>query len=110
MIYYAPLLYVFYETYINDLMEISHQDQLIAFAQQEYKQFLNAVQELNGDHLNWHPRGNGHELLLTLIDQLQILKSQPGKVLIDFTNTQGYVVVEPAYQVHKPSKKAVGAI
>ncbi|XRD26772.1 hypothetical protein AABM34_11080 [Lysinibacillus fusiformis] len=100
----------FYETYMNDLEQIPHQDKLIAFVQQEYSQFLQAVQELNDYHFNWHPRGNGHELLITLIDQLQILKSQPGKVVIDFMNTQGYVVVEPAYPVHKPSKKAVGAI
>jgi len=100
----------FYETYIDDLKQIPHQDKLIAFAQQEYKQFMQAVQELNDYHYNWHPRGNGHELLLNLIDHLQILKSQPGKVLIDFSNTHSYVMVEPAYQVHKPSKKAVGAL
>ncbi|MGA3675862.1 hypothetical protein [Lysinibacillus agricola] len=32
--------------------------------EREYKQFLQAVRELNDYHLNWHPRGHGHELLL----------------------------------------------
>ncbi|WP_155591020.1 hypothetical protein [Lysinibacillus cavernae] len=100
----------FYETYLHDLAQIHHNEKLIAFVQQEYTQFIEAVQELNDYHFNWHPRGNGHEQLLKLIDHLQILKSHPGKVLIDFTNTQGYVIVEPAYLVYKPTKKAVGAI
>ncbi|MEA0562476.1 hypothetical protein [Lysinibacillus irui] len=98
----------FYETYIQDLAP--QHDKLIAFVQQEYAQFIGAVQELNNDHFNWHPRGNGHELLLKLIDHLQLIKSHPGKVLIDFTNSHDYVIVQPAYFVHKPTKKAVGAL
>ncbi|WDU81619.1 MULTISPECIES: hypothetical protein [Lysinibacillus] len=98
----------FYETYLHDLAP--HHDKLIAFVQQEYAQFIAAVQALNDYHFNWHPRGNGHELLLQLIDHLQLLKSQPGKVLIDFTNKHDYVIVEPAYLIDKPTKKAVGAL
>ncbi|MEX3743622.1 hypothetical protein [Lysinibacillus xylanilyticus] len=91
----------FYETYLEDLSRVAHEDKLIHFVEREYKQFLKAVRELNNYHLNWHPRGHGHELLLGLIDNLQLLKSRPSKVLIDFSNSHRYIVVEPSYHVFK---------
>lgn len=68
------------------------------------------MKELNEYHLNWHPRGNGHELLLELIDNLQLLKSRPGKVLIDFSNPHSYVVVDSSYRSFKQAQKAVQAL
>jgi hypothetical protein len=101
----------FYETYLEDLSQIAHKDkQLINFVEREYHQFLEAVKELNDYHLNWHPRGNGHELLLELIDNLQLLKSQPGKVLIDFSNSHSYVVVGPSYRMFEEAQKKVQAL
>lgn len=67
------------------------------YVEREYAQFLQAVKALNEYHLNWHPRGNGHEQLLEIINNLQILKSNPGNVLIDFSNNHGYVILEPVY-------------
>ncbi|MCL1694811.1 hypothetical protein [Lysinibacillus sp. BPa_S21] len=88
----------FYEIYLEDLSQVAHKDkQLIHFVEREYQQFLEAVKELNEYHLNWHPRGNGHQQLLELIDNLQLLKSRPGKVLMDFSNPHSYAVVEPSY-------------
>ncbi|MGE7999768.1 hypothetical protein ACQKOF_14025 [Lysinibacillus sp. NPDC093190] len=101
----------FYETYLEDLSQVAHKDkQLINFVEREYQQFLEAVKELNDYHLNWHPRGNGHELLLELIDNLQLLRSRPGKVLIDFSNSHSHVVVEPSYRIFKQAQKTVQAL
>ncbi|WP_427110490.1 hypothetical protein [Lysinibacillus xylanilyticus] len=101
----------FYETYIEDLSQVANKNkELINFVEREYQQFLEAVKELNDYHLNWHPRGNGHELLLKLIDNLQLLKSRPGKVLIDFSNSHSYVVVESPYSMFKQAQKAVQAL
>ncbi|MFJ8103191.1 hypothetical protein [Lysinibacillus sp. NPDC096212] len=101
----------FYETYLEDLSQVAHKNkQLINFVEREYHQFLKAVKELNEYHLNWHPRGNGHELLLELIDNLQLLKSRPGKVLIDFSNSHSYIVVDPSYHIVKPAQKTVQAL
>lgn len=97
----------FYETYIHDLAPIPYTEQLMAFVQQEYTQFLQAVQALNDVHFNWHPRGNGHNKLLQLIADLQMIKSHPGKLLIDFANTHNYVVVKPAYLPAKPAQQAL---
>lgn len=94
----------FYETYLADLTllisinrESNKSLNLKKYVEREYVHFLQAVNALNDYHLNWHPRGNGHEQLLRIIDNLQILKSKPGNVLIDFSNNHGYVIVEPAY-------------
>lgn len=101
----------FYETYLEDLAQIVPKNkQLINFVEHEYHQFLEAVKELNEYHLNWHPRGNGHELLLELIDNLQLLKSRPGKVLIDFSKPHSYVVVDPSYRIFKQEQKTVQAL
>ncbi|KOS64417.1 hypothetical protein FJQ98_12380 [Lysinibacillus agricola] len=104
----------FYETYLEDLSTSDEAKQenakLINFVEREFKQFLQAVSELNDYHLNWHPRGNGHELLLELIDNLQLLKSRPGKVIIDFSNAHGYIVVEPSYRFIKQDGETVQAL
>ncbi|MFJ7733993.1 hypothetical protein ACIQXF_19210 [Lysinibacillus sp. NPDC097231] len=100
----------FYETYLADLSRITQDDKLINLVEREYKQFLQAVKELNAVHLNWHPRGNGHELLLELINNLQLLKTRPGKVLIDFYNSHIYAVVEPSYHFFKQTKQTVKAL
>ncbi|MFJ3386764.1 hypothetical protein [Lysinibacillus sp. NPDC086135] len=101
----------FYGTYLEDLSQVAPKNkQLINFVEREYHQFLEAVKELNEYHLNWHPRGNGHELLLELIDNLQLLKSRPGKVLIDFSNPHSYVVVDPSYRIFKQAQKTVQAL
>jgi len=101
----------FYEVYLDDLSRVAHKNkQLINFVEREYHQFLKAVKELNDYHLNWHPRGNGHELLLELIDNLQLLKSRPGKVLMDFSHSHSYVVVEPSYRIFKQTQKMIQAL
>lgn len=100
----------FYEIYLEDLSRVVHKNkQLINFVEREYHQFLKAVKELNDNHLNWHPRGKGHELLLELIDNLQLLKSRPGKVLMDFSHSHSYVVVESSYPIYKPAEKTIQA-
>lgn len=104
----------FYITYLEDLSLVVHTNQdtnkildLIKYVKHEYEHFLESVKELNDYHLNWHPRGNGHQLLLQLIEQLQILKSKPGTVLVDFTNSNGYVIVESANSFVAKVKKAL---
>lgn len=94
----------YYETYLADLTmqiatncEINKWMNLKKYVEREYEQFLQSVTELTEYHLNWHPRGNGHEQLLQIINNLQILKSKPGNVLIDLSNNHGYVIVEPVY-------------
>lgn len=107
----------FYETYIADLTllisinrESNKSLNLKKYVEREYAQFLQAVKELNDYHLNWHPRGNGHEQLLKIIDNLQILKSKPGNVLIDFSNNHGYVIVEPAYLLIEQTSSTAQAL
>lgn len=100
----------FYETYLEDLSRIAQDNKLISLVEREYKHFLQAVKELNDYHLNWHPRGNGHELLLQLIDNLQLLKSRPGKMLTDFSNSHSYAVVEPSYRLFKGTRQNVRAL
>jgi hypothetical protein len=104
----------FYHTYLEELSAVVHTNQdskkiihLIKYIECEYAQFLQSVKELNDYHLNWHPRGNGHQLLLQLIEQLQILKSKPGSVLVDFSNSNGYVIVESANTFIAKAKKAL---
>ncbi|MFC9540084.1 hypothetical protein ACFTQ7_09405 [Lysinibacillus sp. NPDC056959] len=100
----------FYEVYVEDLSRVVYKNkQLINFIEREYHQFLKAVKELNDNHLNWHPRGKGHELLLELIDNLQLLKSRPGKVLMDFSQSYSYVVVESSYLINKQGQKTIQA-
>lgn len=101
----------FYETYLEDLSQVAHKDKrLINFVEREYHQFIEAVKGLNDYHLNWHPRGNGHKLLLELIDNLQLLRSRPGKILIDFSISHDYGVVEPSYPIFKQTQKTVQAL
>ncbi|MFB7157258.1 hypothetical protein [Lysinibacillus sp. NPDC056232] len=101
----------FYEVYVEDLSQVAHKNkQLINFVEQEYHQFLKAVKELNDYHLNWHPRGNGHQLLVELIDNLQLLKSRPGKVLMDFSNSHSCVVVERSFPIFKQTQKTKQAL
>lgn len=104
----------FYQTYLQDLSLLIQENQdyskiqhLIDYVEREYAQFLQSVKELNDYHLNWHPRGNGHQLLLQRIEQLQILKSKPGSVLVDFSNHHGYVIVESANSLKRKTKKAL---
>ena len=100
----------FYETYLDDLSRIAQDNKLISFVEREYRHFLQAVKDLNDYHLNWHPRGNGHELLLQLIDNLQLLKSRPGKVLTNFSDSHSYAVVEPSYSLFKETRQTVRAL
>ena len=107
----------FYETYLADLTllisinrESNKSLNLKKYVEREYVHFLQAVNALNDYHLNWHPRGNGHEQLLRIIDNLQILKSKPGNVLIDFSNNHGYVIVEPVYLLIEQTSSTVQAL
>ncbi|MGN4124961.1 hypothetical protein ACMGD3_08080 [Lysinibacillus sphaericus] len=107
----------FYETYVADLAlviatkrESNKLSNLKKYVEHEYAQFMQAVKTLNDYHLNWHPRGNGHELLLQVIDNLQLLKSKPGTVLVDFSNNQGYVIVEPAYLLIEETNSTAQAL
>jgi len=101
----------FYITYLEDLSSVVVTNQeilhLIKYVEREYAQFLQNVKVLNDYHLNWHPRGNGHQLLLQAIEQLQILKSKPGSVLVDFLNSNGYVIVESANSFAAKAIKAL---
>lgn len=94
----------FYEIYLADLTLLictnGNVDKLLylkKYVEREYARFIQEVRVLNDYRFNWHPRGNGYDQLLQIIDNLQILKSKPGKVLIDISNNHGYVIVEPAY-------------
>ena len=104
----------FYQIYLEDLSLLAqiHQDyyqlqHLINYVERENAQFIRSVKDLNDYHLNWHPRGNGHQLLLQLIEQLQLLKSKPGSVLTDFSTHNGYVIVESATTARTKEKKAL---
>lgn len=107
----------FYETYLADLTLLVGTNRdfnkllyLKKYVEREYAQFLQAIKVLNDYHLNWHPRGNGHEQLLQIIDKLQLLKSEPGSVLIDFSNNYGYVIVEPAYLLVEQTRHTAQAL
>lgn len=101
----------FYQIYLEDLALLAQKNHkvqhVIQYVENEYAQFLQHVRELNDYHYHWHPRGNGHQLLLQLIEQLQILKSKPGSVVLDSSTNNGYVRVESAKSVMAKTEKVL---
>ncbi|MFJ7666494.1 hypothetical protein ACIQXI_05260 [Lysinibacillus sp. NPDC097195] len=101
----------FYQIYLEDLTQLVQKNDkvqpLLQYVEYEYAQFVKKVKELNDYHYHWHPRGNGHQLFLQLIEQLQILKSKPGSVVIDSSTNNGYIRVESANSVMAKTEKVL---
>lgn len=85
----------FYETYIIDLQTQmlekteNYYKQLYSqrFAQQELADLLAFIETINEHHMNWHPRGNGHEQLVTYVTGLTLLNHKVGHKIAGIENT-----------------------
>lgn len=97
----VAMVVCFYEAYIHALADnmtrktadFYTQFYMKQYAEQELARFTNKVAELNDNHMNWHPRGNGHQQLVDYITALPLLNSREGQVLSCAHHPQGVVTV-----------------
>lgn len=96
----CTMVMAYYETYLASMAQLDEQGAipnylaLRAYVKHELEGFKAAVQLLNDNHFNWHPRGNGHEQLVNLINELPLLQSKIGDTI---TWQQQQIQITPAY-------------
>lgn len=101
----TAMVICFYEAYITELEQMMTrktadfytQLYMKQYAENELAAFKTKISELNDNHMNWHPRGNGHEQLVNYITALPLLNSRPGDNLPCVTHPQGLVTVIASY-------------
>lgn len=101
----TAMVICFYEAYITELeqamtrktADFYSQFYMKQYAENELATFKTKISELNDNHMNWHPRGNGHEQLVDYIMALPLLTSQIGDELRCDSHPQGLVTVIASY-------------